>query len=407
MDNTKVSIFQKDEWEKFLPEKLHLVTNNGDFKLERSEVIVMPDKLQVIYYQQTFEGPNDVNKDGEPDNIGFDIHMVKTNDGTQANPDNLKLNVDVTYGDAMVSQFTISKPGETTVAVYNGFESKFDSDTEFGFDDESINDLVSFFNRFGFKLDSKDFTFIDKYPNSYVHNESVKLMPSFNDDIILIINNSRPQENKFLPNLVNYLKNRGINHNIVSNKHEFEKNNNDKVIGCISSGSEYSLTNPGSPEEYEASEHAINTLSCPILGMCYGMQSMAKSNGINLTSLDKPYINNTSLSECDNSHPLFKGIDLTKDQVSFNFSDCLDGCPDGFKEIAKLDDKVAGIANDEKKHYGLLFHPEDMENTQVILDNFIEMCKGGVSNDDLQQIDNSQNNMKYIQTFEKFRIQRK
>ena len=32
------------------------------------------------------------------------------------------------------------------------------------------------------------------------------------------------------------------------------------------------------------------------------------------------------------------------------------------------------LSNDEKKHYGLLFHPEDVEDTKGILDNFINHC---------------------------------
>lgn len=407
MEN-RVSVFQKEEWKKFLPEKLHIVTNNGNFNLAKSEIIVMPDKLQLSYYQKTFNNPNDVLKDGEPDTLSFDIHMVKTNDGSEANPNTLKLDVDIAYGDAMVSQFTISKPGEITVAHYTSFGSKYDSETEFGFDDNSISDLVNFFNRFGFELDKKDFTFIDKYQDSYIPQyESIKLTPSFDDKFILVINNSKPTENRFLPNIINYLKSRGVPHNIVSNKNELDKNNNEKVIGCISSGSEYSVTKPESPDEGVVSEHGLNTLNCPILGMCYGMQSMAKSNGANLSTLNTIYKNNSVLSEYDKAHPLFKGIDLNKTQTSFNFLDYPENCPQGFKEIARLDDKVVGIANDEKKHYGLLFHPEDIDDTQIILDNFIAMCKGSMPNDDLKQIDSDKNDMKYIQTFEKFRIKRK
>lgn len=403
----RVSVFQKEEWKKFLPEKLHIVTNNGNFNLAKSEIIVMPDKLQLSYYQKTFNNPNDVLKDGEPDTLSFDIHMVKTNDGSEANPNTLKLDVDIAYGDAMVSEFTITKPGQIEVSQYTGFGSKYDNESEFGFDDNSIDDLVVFFNRFGFTLNKKDFSFIDKYPDSYKpHYESIKLTPSFDDRLILVINNSKPTENRFLPNIINYLKNRGIPHNVVSNKDELDKNNNEKVIGCISSGSEYRITKPESNEDL-VSEHGLNTLSCPILGMCYGMQSMAKSNGSNLATLDNIYKNNSVLNEYDKAHPLFKGVDLNKTQVSFNFLDYPESCPQGFKEIARLDDKVVGIANEDKKHYGLLFHPEDIDDTQIILDNFVEMCKGGVSNNDLQKIDNSKNDMKYIQTFEKFRIERK
>lgn len=404
MDNNeqKISIFDKEAWRKFLPKKLKLVTNNGNYELQQTDLTINGDLLQIIWYQNTVKGPNDANKDGEPDTIQFDVHMVKTNDGSEANPDNLKLNIDITYGDAMVSAFSISMPGETAVSHYTGFGSKYDPDTEFGFEDETIKQLVEFFNRFGFTLDSKDFTFIDKYKDTYVYTESVKLMPNFNGDYILVINNTKPHENRFLTNIVNYLKNRGIEHVVASNPDEVQKNNTDKTIGCLSTGSEYRLSNPESDNEFAASEEALKTLKCPILGMCYGMQSMAKQNGSTINSLDNNYNSNSLLNQYDTEHPLFKGVDLKNTQVSFDFNDYLDNCPEGFKTIANLDDKIAGISNDEKKHYGLLFHPEDIEDTQSILDNFIEMCKSGRN----QTPDTNHNTMKYLQTFESFRRKR-
>lgn len=137
-----ISIFDKENWRKYLPQKLKLVTDNGEFLLSQTDVILNGDIIQITWYQNTFKGPNDVNDDGEPDYIEFDIHMVKTNDGTFANPDNLKLNIDITYGDSMVSEFTISKPGDIKVIHYTGYGSKYDKETEFGFEDETIKELV-------------------------------------------------------------------------------------------------------------------------------------------------------------------------------------------------------------------------------------------------------------------------
>jgi hypothetical protein len=180
----RVSVFDKEEWKKFLPEKLHIITKNGNFHLVKSDVVVMPDKLELSYYQKTFTNPNDVTKDGEPDTLSFDIHTVKTNDGSEANPDTLKLDVDIAYGDAMVSEFTITKPGQIEVLEYTGFGSLFDKDAEFAFEENSINDLIIFFNRFGFNLNRTDFCFLDKNPNSYVPEcspeyESIKFIQTF------------------------------------------------------------------------------------------------------------------------------------------------------------------------------------------------------------------------------------
>lgn len=171
------NIFDKEVWGNYLPKKLTIVTDNGTYELVYSDCSVngVTNKIEIMYFHSTPTGPNDVNKDGEPDMLQFDIHMVKTNDGTESNPDNLKLNIDITYGDAMMSQFTIEMPGKTEVGHYNSYNSKYDKETFFGFEDQSIKDLVKVFNRLGFELEPKDFTFIDKYPDSYTYIESIKL----------------------------------------------------------------------------------------------------------------------------------------------------------------------------------------------------------------------------------------
>lgn len=402
MDN---SIFDREFWKKYLPKELDVVTNNGNFNLVFSDIAIVGNlnTAQIMYYQNTAED-GDVTKDGEPDTLEFDIYLVQDNDGTTATSD-LKFNVDITYGDAMVSEFIIKMPDEVEVVHYTGFGSKYDKATEFGFEDESLQSLIDFFNRFGFKLDKKDFTFIDKYPDSYTYTESIKIMPSFNSDYIIVVNNSKPQENRFLQNILDYLKMRGVEYVVVSNKEELKKNNNENAIGCISTGSEYRLTDQNDAQSEHTSIEALKSLKCPILGMCYGMQSMAKNNGSNLATLDKVFNDNVKLSEYDNQHPLFNGIDLKNTQVSFNFNDYVENCPQGFKTIAKLDDKIAGIANDKKNHYGLLFHPENIETTYPILDNFIKICKKGTSVEDLQSVE-ARSDMKYLQTYESFRQKR-
>lgn len=152
-----VSIFNQD-WKEFLPEELEVITDNGSFKLKKKDLILNNDLAQITYYQNVF---------GEPDYLCFDICMVKNNSGHDSNPDSLKLNIDITYGDAMVSEFTIEAPNNVNVIHYTGKGSKLDSDTFFGFSDKSLTDLVNFFNRFGYKLSNDNFLFIDKENDDY------------------------------------------------------------------------------------------------------------------------------------------------------------------------------------------------------------------------------------------------
>ena len=115
------------------------------------------------------ENDDDVTADGEPDYLCFDIHTIKENDGSEANGDNLRLNIDMTYGDAMVSEFTIEAPNKVVPHHYTGANSLYDPKFVFGFDDKSLQAFVDFFNRFSdnYNLTKDDFKFLDKDPNSY------------------------------------------------------------------------------------------------------------------------------------------------------------------------------------------------------------------------------------------------
>jgi hypothetical protein len=186
--NENVSLFDPN-WIKLLPKELSIITHNGDFTLEVNNLD--PDKygysgvynlmtsFSFSYGQNTLERENDdPTADGEPDGLQFDISIVKDNDGSESNPSkSLRLNIDLTYGDAMMYSFTIDYPNKVNVHHYNGKDSLYDPETHFGFSDESLQELVTFFNRFGFTTTVEDFKFIDSDLDSYDYK-------SPNEDII-------------------------------------------------------------------------------------------------------------------------------------------------------------------------------------------------------------------------------
>jgi hypothetical protein len=176
--NESVSLFDEN-WVKLLPKSLTLITQNGEFKLQVKGL--EPDKygspgiynlmtsVSFSYGQNTLEkSDGDVTADGEPDSLQFDIAVVKDNDGSESNPSkSLRLNVDLTYGDAMIYEFTIDYPNKVHVHHYNGKGSLYDPETHFGFSDESLKELITFFNRFGFTTTPEDFKFMDSDLDSY------------------------------------------------------------------------------------------------------------------------------------------------------------------------------------------------------------------------------------------------
>ena len=203
--NENVSLFDPN-WVKLLPKKLSIITNNGEFTLDvcglepetsgYSGIYNLMTSVSFSYAQNTIERSNDdPTADGEPDTLQFDVAVVKDNDGSEANPTkSLRLNIDLTYGDSMMYAFTIDYPNKVNVHHYNGKDSLYDPESHFGFSDESLQELVTFFNRFGFETTPEDFKFIDSDPDSYDYerpNEKIlkdtktignKLEPMLMDD---------------------------------------------------------------------------------------------------------------------------------------------------------------------------------------------------------------------------------
>jgi hypothetical protein len=167
----QISIFDQ-AWKTLLPDKLNIITSTGDWELKKKDVIINNNLIQITYYQNTVDKSGSVTSDGEPDYLCFDIHLTKNNTGETANPDKLKLLVDITYGDAMVSEFTIEAPNKINVVHYTSIGSKYDPKTMFAFTDDSIGDLINFLNRMSpnYKLTYTDFNFLDSDPKSYTPN---------------------------------------------------------------------------------------------------------------------------------------------------------------------------------------------------------------------------------------------
>jgi len=148
----EVSILDKDI-ENHFPKSLTIITDNGEFKFQKSSITREIDILRVLYTQ---------NKWGESDTLQIDLHFVKKQNNT-------KILVDVTYGDFMASEFSIFK-NKVSIIHYNGKGSKLDKSTHFGFKNESLQELINLFNKFGFKLKLNQFTFIDEELDSYTPN---------------------------------------------------------------------------------------------------------------------------------------------------------------------------------------------------------------------------------------------
>lgn len=135
----------------------------------------------------------------------------------------------------------------------------------------------------------------------------------------------------------------------------------------ILSGGPNSISN----DERLKFDEKIFELGKPILGICYGMQLMSDHfGGVVDSNVIKEYGQNEIC--VDTKSLIFDGID-EKQKVLMSHGDTVKIEPKGFKIIGKSGDTISAIGNEEKRMYGLQFHPEvDLtEDGMKILENFI------------------------------------
>lgn len=355
----------KENIRKYFPQIIKVYTDSGSFEFTQSDITREPDIIRAAYNGSTYEKTGNPLSDGQPDFVVFDIHFHM--DG-----DKLKTVVNISHGDAMKAGFSLEEPNVVDIGHYEGIGSKSSQETHFGFEDDTLEELIETFNSFNknYRFTREQFKFLDKYPDSYKHNEKVNLMPLSKSEAILLIDNSKPPEYRFINNLKEYLQSRGIHYVKVSNLDDaFESIKNHKIIGILMSGSEYNIDK--SPDKQKLFKWAIKNFTCPTIAICYAAQSMMYHYGAKVYR-GKLLHDNLKFTEYK-EHPLLYGIDCSKYQFSFSFRDYITKAPEGFEEIAKLDKRVVFAANDTKKEYALFFHPENIEFTHLVLDNFMRM----------------------------------
>ena len=144
----------------------------------------------------------------------------------------------------------------------------------------------------------------------------------------------------------------GVYCEIVPYNYGIEKIKDKNPKGIIFTGGPNSVYGEDTPQI----EKEVFELGVPVLGICYGQQLMSHLLGGRVdTAPVREY--GKSHVNLDNSSKLFKGIE--KEEVCWmSHTDYVAEAPVGFKIIAHTDVcPVAAIANEEKKLYGVQFHP--------------------------------------------------
>ncbi|MDB5362342.1 MAG: guaA [Rhodospirillales bacterium] len=147
----------------------------------------------------------------------------------------------------------------------------------------------------------------------------------------------------------------------------------------ILSGGPASVTEEGSPR----APGLVFELGVPVLGICYGEQTMCQQLGGNVTGNHNREFGRAFI-EIVKASSLFDGLfDVGhKEQVWMSHGDWIDAIPEGFDVIAVSDSApYAAIANEAKRFYGVQFHPEVVHTPRgaELLRNFthkIAGCRG-------------------------------
>ncbi len=118
----------------------------------------------------------------------------------------------------------------------------------------------------------------------------------------------------------------------------------------------------------------------PVLGICYGMQAMCTALGGAVEPAEHREFGRAYLDIVD-SCALFEGVWQSggREQVWMSHGDRVIGLPEGFRPVAVTDAApFAAIADEARRFYGVLFHPEVMHTPHgaALLANFARRVAG-------------------------------
>ena len=151
----------------------------------------------------------------------------------------------------------------------------------------------------------------------------------------------------------------------------------DKIIekkpkGIIFTGGPASVYSPDAP----SLDKRIFELGIPILGICYGMQLMTNLLGGVVERANKREYGTTKVY-INNNSKLFKGL-LDENDCLMSHTDKVTILPENFKNIGYTKDcQNAAMENEEKKLYGIQFHPEvnhTNRGTEIIRNFVYNVC---------------------------------
>ena len=137
----------------------------------------------------------------------------------------------------------------------------------------------------------------------------------------------------------------------------------------VLSGGPSSVYAQGAP----ALDAALLTAGVPVFGMCYGFQAMVQALGGTVARTGLGEYGSTKATVSDLSSTLFNG-QVAEQSVWMSHGDAVTEAPAGMKVTASSSGApVAAFEDDERRLYGVQWHPEVVHSTfgQRVLENFL------------------------------------
>jgi GMP synthase (glutamine-hydrolysing) len=151
-----------------------------------------------------------------------------------------------------------------------------------------------------------------------------------------------------------------------------------RPAGIVLSGGPSSVYEEGAPRLDEA----IFDLGVPVLGICYGFQVMATALGGEVAKTGRREYGSTAVrvsgAATDGAGSLLDG-QPAEQTAWMSHGDSVSRAPEGFEVLASTDDTpVAAFANEERRLYGVQWHPEVKHSQygQAVLENFLHRAAG-------------------------------
>lgn len=196
--------------------------------------------------------------------------------------------------------------------------------------------------------------------------------------MILIIDNTKNLNKAYMtPKLLQFLKILKINYILVSKRkdinkiiHKFKK----YIKGAILTGGPLCLSKEITIDSINKNITILLELhNIPILGICFGFQIICSSYGGKILSMKKED-NGIYEIKLLNDSILTNGLNNTFN-VYQSHKDMVVNVPKSFNIIGIDNNKIIQIVENIKdKRWGVQFHPEGLNETKIIIKNFINIC---------------------------------